>query len=167
MMSTILNRLFAVLYFPLMELPARLMAGFSFHIPNIPWWDSLIRWLFVVVMLVIVVGIESYTVHRLFKKSYAFIVPRMIVINGVELVVQYFARELLYDFSLMLKDNVALLFGIVFLLVLLCVRIAISVLAFGWFDPSVGRAKLIKTMLYANLLSQLFLCVITWFFWVC
>lgn len=113
------------------------------------------------IVLAIAVGIESYTIHRLLKKRCTFVVPRMIFINLIEQVVQFIVlfAAVLGAFSIQSQMSIAgTICGELFLVIgLFYARVTFSSLVFSWFDPSINRSELKKTMLIANALSYLFL----------
>ena len=77
--------------------------------------------------------------------------------------------ETFANFGAMIKNDPAMfdqfvlwplaVFGLISALVLFCVRYKTACKMFAWFDPSIDRVRLSKTMLVANGLSYLFLMI--------
>ena len=117
-----------------------------------------------ILLFIYVVGIESYVTCRLLQKKCTVIVARMLGINLIEQVVQniifFGAVVAVFMISIQTSIVVSAVFELLFVLLLFYARVIISSTLFSWFDPSIDRAKLKKTMLLANGLSYLFLLTV-------
>ena len=117
-----------------------------------------------ILLLVYVVGIESYVACRLLQKKCAVIVVRMLGINLIEQVVQniIFFGVVVAVFMISIQTGIVVstIFELLFVLLLFYARVIISSAMLSWFDPSVDRARLKRAMLLANGLSYLFLLIV-------
>ncbi len=149
-----LNVITAIAY-PVLRLPGELWDSLRGGELFLPWF----KW-------IIAVGIESCSVSYLLKKTYRLVVPRMVLINVIEIIMQLssivvfaLCYYILVLFKFRDKDFGMMLFMLIFVFALFCARVAISSSIFSSYDSSVDEARLFKVMIYANGWSYLFLAL--------
>lgn len=118
-----------------------------------------------IALLFIVIGIESYVIHRLLKKGKMFVFLRMIIINLIEQVMQNIAFFLVVLGVYLIPIQIGIVGRVLGELALvLCFfygRVVFSSWFFSLIDSSINKIQLKKAMLQANGLSYAFLLVVS------
>lgn len=129
-----------------------------------------------IMFLIVSIGIESYIAHRMIKKPYVFILPRMIVTHllvmffdmmlfstlfAMVMLVEIFLRGSFGFFWSWISDTISVI--CILFIVRFCYFVIASTSVFSWYAPSVDRRQLRKAMLYATTLNYLIVLAILLF----
>ena len=123
--------------------------------------NGLSSWM-LLLLLSCVVAIEAYLIHRLLLVPYVKTVRRIAIINLVLLITNILMEIVWIRFNPDTGNATTplwhlLLFNIILRLVVFVVQVIVACKIFSWFDPSIQKARLCRVMIYANLLSTVFL----------
>ena len=123
------------------------------------------------ILLLCMIIIESYCIHRFIKTSYRLIIPRMILINFIDIIVQgAVAYPLLYfidlhNYANSFYSKVYSLYGLTICasIIILISRITASYIIYKWFDNTTPKNLLKNTIIKANCISYIFIVVTAFF----